>query len=249
MNALLNKTLAAAAIASLSFLTPQAQAGGTPLTPGTIVAPVASPFPGDFSAMTPLASQSSTVTAVGGSFTGTFTSAVYANTASAADAMNPGFTPGMAVLDFVYQFTNAPTSLTSVARLSLFNLAPDSIPNELSIIGWQQAGDPDGAGSLFVNGQKGSDHAERSINGRSVAFNYGTSSMADRIDPGQSSFAVLLRVNTTNYSSGYLTAIDGSAAVARAYIPASPVPEPESYALILGGLSAIAFVVRRRKTD
>lgn len=249
MKTLLNKTLVTAAIASLTFLAQAAQAAETYLAPGAIVTPVASPFPSDFSAMTPLASQSSTVTAAGDAFTGTFTSEVYANTASAADAMNPGFTLGMAVLDFVYQFTNAPTSLTSVARLSLFNLAPDSIPNQLSIIAWQQSGDPDGAGSLFVNGQKGSDHAERSTNGRSVAFNYGTVSMSDRIDPGQSSFAILLRVNTSHYSSGYFTAIDGSAAVARAYIPAPPVPEPENYALILGGLTAIAFVVRRRTLD
>ncbi|MDE2300041.1 MAG: PEP-CTERM sorting domain-containing protein, partial [Burkholderiales bacterium] len=28
---------------------------------------------------------------------------------------------------------------------------------------------------------------------------------------------------------------------------AVPVPEPETYALMLGGLGALAFVVRRRK--
>jgi len=33
------------------------------------------------------------------------------------------------------------------------------------------------------------------------------------------------------------------------FVPTSPVPEPETYAMLLGGLGAISFVARRRKTN
>ena len=244
----LNKTVLSVALAGLAFMAlPAHAAHGLP--PGDISSPVASPFPPNFNAMTPLASSSSTLTSIGNSFTGTFTSAVYANTASAADAMNPGFTLGMAVLDFVYQFSNAAHSLTSVGRLSLFNFAPASIPGQLSILAWDQAGDPDGAGTLFVAGQQAADNAERDTTGSSVGFNYGDDLMSHKIDPGESSFAILLRVNTTNYTTGYFTAINGTAATAAAYVPAAPIPEPETYALLLAGLCVVSFVARRRKLD
>ena len=244
MTKYLNKTLLAGALASLTLLAMPAHAAHS-LPPGDLGSPVPSPFPANFAGITPLASSSSTVTSLGSSFTGTFTSAVYANTASAADAMNPGFTLGMAVLDFVYQFSNAPGSLTAVSRLSLFDFAPASIPGQLSLLAWDQAGDPDGAGALFVAGQQGADNAERDTSGRSVAFNYGGTSMLDKINPGESSFAILLRVNTTRFTTGYFTAINGTAASAGAYVPAPPIPEPETYALLLAGLGVVGFVARR----
>ena len=241
----LNRTLLSATLAGLTLLALPALAAHD-LPAGDIGSPVPSPFPGNFSAMTPLAASSSTVTSIGGSFTGTFTSAVYANTASASDALNAGFTLGMDVLDFVYQFSNAADSLTAVHRLSLFNFAADSVPNGLAILAWDQALDPDGAGALFTTGQQGADNAERDSFGRTVSFNYGDSLLANKIDPGESSYAILLRVNTTAYSSGYFSAINGSPATAQAYIP-SAVPEPETYALLLAGLGVIGFVARHRK--
>lgn len=241
----LTQTLLSATLAGLTFLALPALAAHD-LPAGDIGSPVPSPFPANFSAMTPLASSSSTVTSIGNSFTGTFTSAVYANTASAADAMNAGFTLGMGVLDFVYQFSNSANSATSVHRLSLFDLAADSMPNGLAILAWDQATDPDGAGSLFTTGQQAADNAEREISGRTVSLNYGDASLLNKIDPGESSFAVLLRVNTTAYTSGLFTGINGSAATAHAYIPA-PVPEPETYALLLAGLGVIGFLARHRR--
>jgi hypothetical protein len=49
------------------------------------------------------------------------------------------------------------------------------------------------------------------------------------------------------------TALNGSGRVqnlshAALYGVATPVPEPGSYVLMLAGLSAVGFVVRRRKT-
>ena len=88
--------------------------------------------------------------------------------------------------------------------------------------------------------------AERDLTGRTVSFNYGDSSLANKIDPGESSFAVLLRVNTTEYTSGFFTGINGTAATAHTYIP-SPVPEPETYAMLLAGLGVVGMLARRRK--
>ena len=241
----LTKNLLSATLAGLTFLALPAHAAHD-LPAGDVGSPVPSPFPANFSAATPLAWSSSTVTAAGGAYTGIFASAVYANTATANDALNAGFTAGTAVLDFVYQFTNLPQSLTSIHRLSLFNLAADSMPNGLSILAWDQASDPDGAGALFTTGQQAADNAERDSTGRTVSFNYGDTMLANKIDPGESSYAILLRVNTTEYSSGYFSSIDGTSATAHAYIPA-PIPEPETYALLIAGLGVIGFVARRRK--
>lgn len=243
----LKATMLATALAGLTLLAlPAHAAHGLPA--GEVGSPVPSPFPANFSAMTPLASTSSTVTSPGNSFTGTFTSAVYANFASAADAMNTGFTEGMAVLDFVYQFTNAADSATAVGRLSFFDFAPGIDPNQFDVLVWDQAADPDGAGTLFVTGQQEADNAERGAAGKSISLVYGDNAIGNKINPGESSFAILLRVNATNYSSGFFSALNGTPASAPSFAPVAAIPEPETYALLLAGLGAVGFVARRRRS-
>lgn len=245
----LKMSAAAAVVAAMSFATVPAQAAHD-LPAGDTNSPIPSPFPPNFSTATLLGSAISTIVAPGNSFTGTFRSAVYANVASEADAMNPGFTLGQNVLDFVYQFSNSANSQSSIARLSFFDYALGNIPNQFAVLAWDQAIDVDGAGTLFVTGVEESQNAERGINGGTISLNYGAANggtIADKIDPGESSFAILLRVNTSNYTTGFFSAINGTTATAASFAPVTPVPEPETYALMMAGLGALGFVARRRR--
>ncbi len=76
---------------------------------------------------------------------------------------------------------------------------------------------------------------------------FGEGVIANRIDPGESSYTIFLRVNTNNYISGFFSAINGTTATAASFAPASPIPEPETYALMLAGLGMMGAVIRRRK--
>ncbi len=65
----------------------------------------------------------------------------------------------------------------------------------------------------------------------------------DSINPGENSSYLVLYTASTTYSTSIASVIDGSVASAATF---APVPEPETYAMMLAGLGLMGFVARRR---
>ena len=53
--------------------------------------------------------------------------------------------------------------------------------------------------------------------------------------------------NGTQISARYLASGVGTNGDSGWYVPTSPIPEPETYALMLAGLGLLGFAVRRRR--
>jgi hypothetical protein len=68
-----------------------------------------------------------------------------------------------------------------------------------------------------------------------------------KINPGTTSFTQIIRTNARSYTVGNFGLLDGIGDNAAGFAPASAVPEPESYAMLLAGLGMIGTIIRRRK--
>ncbi len=91
----------------------------------------------------------------------------------------------------------------------------------------------------------------------------GDSLLINRIPPNSSNNGALFGISSTNYDISYATLVMGSGPPSPFPITdeiefdnlkyttaVSPVPEPSTYALMLGGLGMVAFMAyRRRKTE
>ena len=80
----------------------------------------------------------------------------------------------------------------------------------------------------------------------SVTVNGVTTTEPGSVMPGTGTDYLVLYTAQTSYGLSTASVIDGSTANFPTYSPALPVPEPESYALMLAGLGLMGFVVRRR---
>lgn len=135
-------------------------------------------------------------------------------------------------LDFYYQFSNNSGSQNAIARMTAA-----SFEGFLTDV-YQTATGFD----LFQPGTNPADTADRSSNGRVVGFNFipGTQ---NALDPGETSYIMVVRTDATQYTQGSMGIIDGSGATALAF---APIPEPETYALMLAGLGLLGFARRRQ---
>jgi hypothetical protein len=100
---------------------------------------------------------------------------------------------------------------------------------------------------IFTNGTEQSDYADRTLAGV-IGFNF-VPNGASKILPGTTSFIQIIRTNATSYTPGNFGLLDGIADNAAGFAPTSPVPEPESYAMILVGLGLVGFIVKRRESN
>lgn len=138
-------------------------------------------------------------------------------------------------LDFYYQFSNNSGSAEAVERISATNFG-NTVTNAFQLNG--------GFGG-FVAGSNAATTVDRGPLG-SIGFNFNT---ASRLLPGDSSHVLQIRTNATAFTGGHMGIIDGSAATAAAFQPvAAPIPEPETYAMLLAGLGLLTFVGKRRLT-
>lgn len=141
----------------------------------------------------------------------------------------------LGTLDFYYQFSNNASSATGIERFAGFNYG--SLGS--TAINVYQTG---AAFGVFVAGTEMSDNADRSDSVVGFSFIPNGSS---KIYPGTTSFIQIVRTNATDYTSGNFGILDGYSANIVAFAPL-PVPEPESFAMLLAGLGLMGTIARRR---
>jgi hypothetical protein len=140
-------------------------------------------------------------------------------------------------LDFYYQFSNNATSQTGIERLIGFDYS--SLGSSTVNVFQTSA-----AFGIFTAGTEHSDGADRTLAGV-IGFSF-VPNGDSKIIPGTTSFTQIVRTNAREYASGNFGILNGYASNAAAFAPALPVPEPESFAMLLAGLGLMGTIARRR---
>ena len=131
-------------------------------------------------------------------------------------------------LDFVYQFTNHGPDVNE--RFTMFNFL-----NGMKVDAGYDPGKP-GQPPITVN---------RSLSGEVIGFNYNAK---DDLDPGKTTSLLVIEVNATKFTKGFVTAQDGTAGFAAAFQPAGTlfvIPEPSTLSLLGGGLLFVGGFFRK----
>jgi len=188
------------------------------LPPNTQVTPtVANPAPGAV-----LAAVSSPFTT--GGFTGTLRSAVVQNGST---------------LDFYYQVTNSPNSLSALGRETNFNFSGFS-----TSVFYRTDNAGGGGAAGFIAGTETPDTADRDNFGV-VGFNFlqgVAGSPSGKLGPGETSSILVVRTNATLFAPGVSSVINGGAASVVTFAPV--IPEPATLSLLAGGM--MLPLLRRR---
>jgi hypothetical protein len=157
------------------------------------------------------------------SLSGTISTTTFSASYSTWVYADPNNTFCAGCLDFVYQFTNNGPDV--LERFTGYNFVGFRV----------NAGfDPGTSGNppLTVN---------RSTSGAVVAFNY---TGIDTVSPGQTTPWLVIETNARTFTTGLVSAQDGSAGYAAAFAPAA-VPEPSSLALLGSGILGVGGFLRR----
>jgi len=132
-------------------------------------------------------------------------------------------------LDFVYQFTNngpAPNARYSASDFAGFMVNAGTNPFGVK--------DPNTVSRSGIN------------NGDVVSFDF--NQFGNDIPPGMMTVGLVIETNALHFTSGFLSAQDGTAGSGVGFQPAgTPVPEPASLMLLGSGVTALAVVLRRRR--
>jgi len=97
----------------------------------------------------------------------------------------------------------------------------------------------------FVNGSIGPVSGDRNAVGNVVGFGF-TPPQSAAIQPGQSSYVLVISTNATSFTTGNSSVSDGGVTTVSSFQPAGTpdVPEPATFLLLGGGLVALGSVRR-----
>ena len=224
-------------IAGISMLAvvPAMLAGGTPaqatvLLPGTSV--TASAFNTTTSG-TLLQSEAVALTAL--TFKGIYRIAVYRNT--------------LGTLDFWYQFARTGAgSKKSGNNQAVVQISGSDFTGFTTSV-FESLVDPDGAGIFTAASNPGADTTTEtrtslaSDGGAQIHIAFGTNNLTGTDVSG----TYIFRTNARTYDEGTIGALAGDAVGALGFEPA-PVPEPASWAMMVGGFGLAGAALRRRRT-
>jgi PEP-CTERM motif-containing protein len=84
-------------------------------------------------------------------------------------------------------------------------------------------------------------------NGAVIGFNF--DEFGDEIQPGTTTVWLVIETNAVTFTSGFLSAQDGTAGSGVAFAPLAAVPEPTSMMLVGGGLLALGSFLRKSRAS
>lgn len=145
-------------------------------------------------------------------------------------------------LSFLYRVSNSQASNDAIHRLAVNGFG--GLPVQAGYLSSGVAPTGGAIGALGVTPTL----VDRGIApGDNIGFSFLAGTISgltfESINPGERSSYVLVYTNATTYGGSIASVIDGSVASAATF---APVPEPETYAMMLAGLGLMGFVARRR---
>jgi PEP-CTERM motif len=162
------------------------------------------------------------------STSGTITTPTFSDAYSTWVVRDPGNTFCANCLDFIYVYTdNGPDINQRFSMSSFAGFMVDAGTNPFGVH------DP-----ITVS-------RSLSAGGPVISFNF--DQFGDEITPGETTVWLVIETNAVSFTSGFLSAQDGTAGSGVAFAPQTAIPEPSSLMLMGGGLLALGGLLRKSR--